>query len=172
MPSERGITLIELVIVVAIAGIFLVAVASYSVPMMAKETMRSAVYDVQTYMQLARMEAVGRNHDCWFVVNASTHELFVIDTLGTSTTTDDEVLYETTIPSSVVFAQPVSGTPITLALVTGKTFRTEFTSKGVVSSGAGDVYMMGGDRYGRVSVFAAGGIQVSRWDGNSWVTGS
>jgi prepilin-type N-terminal cleavage/methylation domain-containing protein len=172
MPSERGITLVELVIVVAVASIFLVAAASYSVPMMAKETMRSAVYDFQTYMQLARMEAVGRNHACRFVIDAGKRELFVVDTRGTPTLSDDEILYDTTVADSVVFARPASGTPITLGSVTGKIFQTTFASNGTVTSGAGDVYLMGGDRYGRISVHAAGGIEVSRWDGSSWKSGS
>ena len=54
MNGQRGVTLIELLIVLAVASLALLAVGTYAVPWIAREGLRSAVYDVQTYMQLAR----------------------------------------------------------------------------------------------------------------------
>lgn len=173
MCRQRGMTLIEMMIVVAFASLILVAVAAYTVPWLAREGMRSAVYDVQTFMQLARIEAVSRNHACRFVINTDNGRVRVFDTNGTNPTGDDVMLYERTLPSSVSFARPDAGAPVTLSQIgASDEYQTVFTSDGIVALGPGEVVLLGGQRYGRVSVFGAGGIQVERWNGSTWHVGS
>ena len=159
MHSERGMTLIETLLVVSLASLVLIATAAYSVPWIAREKMRSAIYDVQTYMQLARIEAVSRNQNCRMVVDTGSHKLWVLDTAGTSTLVDDIPLYERELPESVSFARPGGGAAVTLAQI-----------------GGGDSYqtvvIFGGEHYGRISVFAAGGTQVEKWNNGGWHVGS
>ena len=51
-------------------------------------------------------------------------------------------------------------------------YQTVFTSDGMVVLGQGEVCLLGGQRFGRISVFGAGGIQVERWTGSAWYVGS
>jgi Tfp pilus assembly protein FimT len=168
-------TLIELVIVVAVAALALVAVSAFSLPWMQKEAMRSAVYDVQTHMQLAKIEAVSRNRECRFVVDTGTRTLQVLDGNGTpsaSNTGDDILLYDATLPSNVSFTNPGAGAAVTLDDLGSGVYQVEFTSDGIVLLGAGSVMLQGGQSFGRISVFAAGGVQVDKWNGSSWHAGA
>ena len=172
MNGQKGITLTELLIVVAVASLGLLAVGTYTVPWAAKEGLRSAAFDMQTYMQLARIEAVSRNRDVRFVVDGTNHRIGVLDSAGTTSTGDDILLYSTNLPDTVSFARPDSGSAITLTHVTGKVFHTIFASDGIVDTGTGLVCLLGGNQYERVQVFGAGGIRIQKWNGTAWVTGS
>lgn len=171
MNNQKGMTLIELVIVVALAGVTLVATATYSLPWIARERARSAVYDVQSYLQLTRIEAVSRNRQCRFVLDTSTRDLQVFDGNGTTgTKADDVLLYETTLPSQIQFARPDTGAAVTLSQVgTSSAYETVFTSDGIVSQGTGEVALFGGNEFNRIMVFGAGGVSVDRWAGSGWV---
>ena len=172
MNRQKGITLVELLIVVAVISLGLLAVGTYTVPWAAREGLRSAVFDMQTYMQLARIEAVSRNRDCRFVIDGTGHSIGVFDSAGTTAVGDDILLYETDLPETVSFARPDSGSAITLTNVSGKVFHTVFGSDGIVSSGTGQASLLGGSKYERLQVFGAGGIRIQKWNGTKWVTGS
>ena len=173
MKSERGMTLIETLLVLSVAALVLVATAAYSIPWIARENMRGAVYDLQTFLQLTRIEAVSRNRDCRMVVDTSTRRLQVLDTNGTSATTDDAQLYTRTLPSSITFARPDSGVAVGFSQIGGgSSYEVIYTSDGMVTTGVGSAHLFGGQRYGRVSVFGAGGTAVERWNGSSWQSGS
>ena len=172
MFRQKGMTLVETLLVVSAAALVLAATAAYSLPWIARENMRSAVYDVQTYVQLARIEAVSRNRDCRMVVETSARTLQVFDSNGTAAKNDDTELYSRTLPSSVTFARPDVGSPVTFALISGDRYDVTFTSDGTVSSGTGEAVIFGGQRFARISVFAAGGTRVEKWNGNGWEIGS
>ncbi|NIV49140.1 MAG: prepilin-type N-terminal cleavage/methylation domain-containing protein, partial [Gammaproteobacteria bacterium] len=93
MRNQNGISLIELLVVVAVAAVALVTTVAFSMPWMAKETMRSAAHDLQAVMQLTRIEAVSRNHACRFVLNTDLGQMQVWDTRGTGGASDDELLH-------------------------------------------------------------------------------
>jgi prepilin-type N-terminal cleavage/methylation domain-containing protein len=171
MSRQSGLTLIELMMVVALAGLVLASTLAISVPWIARESMRSAVYDVQTAVQTAKIEAVSRNRPCRFVIDTSTRIAQVFDGMGTSTTTDDVLLHDTQLTSSVSFARPDSGSAVTLDNVSGSTYQTVFESDGTISLGTGVVCLFGGDRWGRIELFAAGGMHTERWNGSAWETG-
>lgn len=173
MRNEKGMTLIETLLVVAVASLVLIATAAYSVPWIAREKMRGAVYDVQLYMQLARVEAVSRNQDCRMVVDTGGGIIQVLDTNGTSNTADDLLLYSRRLPASIEFARPDSGSAVTLTQIGGgDSYQAIFASNGTVTNGIGEVVLHGGEQYGKVSVFGAGGTQVEKWTNGAWHVGS
>jgi len=166
-------TLIEVMLVVAVASLVLIATAAYSVPWIAREKMRGAVYDVQLYMQLARIEAVSRNQVCRMVLDTSGGTIAVLDSNGTSNTADDLLLYSRTLPTSIEFNRPDSGAAVTLSQI-GSTdsYQATFNSNGTVDVGTGEVVIHGAEQYGKVSVFGAGGTQVEKWNDGAWHVGS
>ena len=83
MSNQRGMTLIEVLVVLVLSAVAILAISMYAIPWIARETVRSAVYDVQHYMQLAKIEAVSRNRDCRFTVDTANRTLAVFDTMGT-----------------------------------------------------------------------------------------
>jgi Tfp pilus assembly protein FimT len=168
---ERGASLNELLIVVAVAGLSLLATVTYTVPRLDREGLHSAITEVHTYMQLARGEAISRDRACRFVVDTANHRLGVVDTAGTLPFGDDILLYETPLPRNVSFRRPDDGTAIALEPAAGQTFQALFQSDGIVSAGAGELVMQGGSEYARVRVGVNGEIQVHRWDGTAWVPG-
>jgi len=172
MGNQRGVTLIEMVAVVAVASVMLVSAIGYSVPWMAKQTMRSAVHDVRSFMQLAKIEAVSRNHECRFVVDGVNRTLEVWDMLGNTDPTDDVLLHDGRVPDPVSFDRPDGGTPVTLQVIGAKVFQTVFASDGTVSSGSGDVFFHSAESFGRIGVHAAGGTTISYWNGSAWQVGS
>ena len=172
MENQRGVTLVELVVVVALVAIMLVAVMGYSVPWMAKQSMRGAVHDVHTFLQLTRIEAVSRNRPCRFVVDTAGGEFQILDSLGTSSLADDLELHRSRLPETVGFDRPDSGGVVTLQAIDAVHFQTVFDSDGTVTSGAGDLFFHGSGSYGRIGVHVAGGTEISRWDGADWQAGS
>ena len=173
MSSESGLTLVELVVVVAIVSLIVTMTLVSAIPIIARETMHGAMADVRAFMQLTKIEAVSRNHDCGFVVDSSARTLGVWDSMGTSSTSDDELLHDGAIGESVTFARPDSGATVTLSQIGSTTsYETIFSADGAVSSGTGSVHLFGGEAFGRVSVLAAGGLETALWKASAWVAGS
>lgn len=174
MSKESGMTLIEIMVVLATAALVISAAFIYSLPWISRETMRSTAFDVQTYLQLARIEAVSRNRDVRFVIDIDNKQLEVWDGMGTVSIVDDEVLYLTNIASSIEFINPGVGAAVTMAQIGGgNEYQCIFSSDGTVGTGSGGaVIVYGGEEYGRVSVFDAGGIQVEKWNNGAWHVGS
>ncbi|MDX1388459.1 MAG: GspH/FimT family pseudopilin [Acidobacteriota bacterium] len=171
--GERGITMIELLVVVTLGLLIVTATAATALPWIARERMRSAIYDVQTFVQIARVEAVSRDQDCRFVIDTDARDLWVMDSVGTSTRTDDVVLHSRKLPDWIEIDRPDAGAAVTMQQIgTTDSYEVVFTSDGIASSGAGEVCLFGGERYGRLTVFGAGGVLVERWDGSSWNEGS
>lgn len=173
MRNAKGMTLIEVMLVVAVASLVLMTTAAYSVPWIAREKMRGAIYDVQLYMQLARVEAVSRNTDCRMVVDTAGGTLQVLDSVGTAGIYDDILLYTRSLPELVEFDRPDSGSAVTLSQIgSSDSYQAIFSSDGTVTSGIGVVVLQGAEQYGKVSVFGAGGTQVEKWTNGAWHVGS
>jgi len=166
--SQQGLTTLELLAVFALLLVVLTAVAAYSVPAIARATVRSAVYDMQSFVQLTRIEAIKRNRACRLVIDAANGEFRVWDTKGTSNIDDDEQLHVLHLPGTVAFAEPGGGSPVSLEPLGGGLFQTRFESNGSVIAGVGSVSLVGGDRFQRVSVLGAGGVLIEHWTGSSW----
>lgn len=172
MRSERGMSLAELTVVMVLVAVITTAVATYSIPWLGREEMRGAVYTIQEYVQLARIQAVSRNRDCRFLIDSGSRQISVVDLNDPSTSGDDISLYSATLSSRVTFTRPDSGAAVTLAAVSGNLYQATFASDGSVSAGAGLIAVQGGDGNYRVNIYGAGGLRVERWNGSAWVAGS
>ncbi len=170
--SERGATMFELMIVLVLAGLLLGASVSYSVHSIGREEVRAAAHEIQTYMQIARAEAIKRNRTCRFTVNTANRVVRAIDTMGTSSTTDDVVLQSATLSSKVSFSRPGGGSAVTLPVLSGSVYALDFDSQGIVSGSTGTVSVKGGDRFDQVTAMAGGATRIDRWSGTAWVNGS
>ena len=172
MRSQKGMTLLELVIVLALALVAIAMTAALSGPWIARESMRGAVGNVNSYFQLAKIEAVSRNRPCRFVADTSAGTLEVWDTMGTPLLSDDTELYSADLPSTVSFDRPDAGAVVTLFQLGGSDrYHTVFNSDGVAAIGTGAVFLHGGDGFGSVRVHAAGGVDVAYWNGSAWRMG-
>ncbi len=165
MHNEKGMTLAELLVALALATAVLVVATTFSIPMLARETMRSSVYDVQMTMQVARVEAVTRNRNTRFDLNRAQRWVRVID-LETG-----EELHRRQLPSAVSFARPDAGQAVTLPPAGPVMHQVTFFADGTVNNG-GDVCLHGGNDYRKLSLYGAGGVQIERWTGSKWVSGS
>ncbi len=171
VKRQAGVTVPELLILFALITMVMALAAAATVPRIARETMRGAMHNVGTLVRAARLESVKRNHSCRFVVDLTVRTLSVVDTNGTASTSDDTTLRSLALPSIVSVARPDGGAPITFTLASG-VYHVEFDPDGHVSSGAGEVVLCSGERYGKVVVYSAGGVRYQKWDGLSWVAGS
>jgi len=172
MRRGRGYTLVELVVVLVVFAFLITATITYALPWFAREDMRSAVYQVQTHLQVSRIQAVTRNRSCVFQIDSANRRVQVYDLNDPAVTTDDILLADFTLPSTISFSDPAGGSAITLTSLSSTLFQATFSSDGSVSAGAGVIIMAGGNRYDRLSLFAAGGLRVESWNGSAWVTGA
>ena len=168
-PLERGATLSELLVVLAIVALVLMLSLTYAIGWIGKAECRGGVYSMQSFLQRARMEAVARNRACRFTVDTATRKMRVINLVDVANNSDDLLLSDTTLSSKLSFARPDTGDAVTLASISGTTYGATFASDGSLSAGAGVVSLLAGDGYLRVNLYGAGGAAIERWDGAAWV---
>ncbi len=171
VKRQAGMTVSELLIVFTLATLVMALGAVATVPRIARESMRGALHNIGTLVRAAQLESVKRNRACRFVVDLAARTLSVVDTNGTITLSDDDTIRFLTMPSIVSVARPDTGSPITFTPASG-VYHVEFDPDGHVSTGAGEMVLCSGERYGRFVVFSAGGVRYERWNGSSWVVGS
>jgi len=169
---EQGVTLPELLVVLLVAGLLLTAGFTYSLPWLGREDVRSAAYEVQSHLQLARIQAIARNHQCLFLVDTSIRRIQVIDLNDPANSLDDIVLADVSLPDHILFTRPGGGAPITLASISPSAYQATYASDGSVSAGSGEIVLLGGDRYVKVSLYGAGGVKVEHWTGAAWTLGA
>lgn len=168
--DARGYSLVEMLMTVAVIALAAGAAASIAGPALAREGMRGDLYAIAGAMQRGRVEAVSRNRACQVMVNTEDGRILVVDGMGTGSTSDDVVVQRGTISSRSSFAAPGGGSPLTVDKFVGAWYGVEFDSDGTVGSGVGQIALSAGDRYGRISIFAGGGAQVSFWKDGAWDT--
>lgn len=171
LRSQSGVTLVELLGVLVLSVSIIALGTAVTVPQIARQTMRSSLHTGGALMRSARVEAVKRHRASKFVVNLGARTMSVVDTMGTSTTTDDVVLHWAALPSVVSVARPDAGAPITFA-GSDPIYTVEFHPDGYVSSGAGEMVLCSGTFYDKITVFTAGGIKYEQWNGSAWVDSS
>ena len=168
MGSQRGVTLLELLAVLALVGITIAFAIVGSLAWIQRQASRSAVYHVQAVLQSARAEAVARNRACQVRIDAQARTVRIID-LNLSGTSDDVQLSRLNLSSTIRFDRPDAGDPITLPTLAPGVHEATFEADGTVSSGAGgEIVVRGGDDYHRVTLFGAGAVRVERWGHDGW----
>ena len=170
--NERGISFLEILILLVIVSLVAVTTTAYVREWLDREAMRSAVYQVQTHIQMAKVLAVTRNRPCRFVINEISRRIQVFDLMDPGDTSDDVELANFTLSKDVFFNRPDAGSAITLASLGPDTYGATFDADGTVNAGTGDVVLQGADRYDMVSLYGAGGVRIRRWNGSAWVVGS
>lgn len=172
MRRDQGVTFIEVCAALLIFSLVLLITFGVVLPALAREEMRGALYTVQVNLQLAKTNAVDRSRACQFRIDTATRGISVYDLNDPSSSGDDLLLQTVTLPSRVTFTTPDASTPVTLTNLSGTTYEARFASNGSVTSSAGVVSIQGGGDSYRVSLFAAGGMKIERWNGSAWVVGA
>ena len=145
--------MLELMIVIGIIAILSAITVPNLIGWYQHQGLRSAVVELQSNLQLAKMSAVKQNQSCSVNINtgAGSYNITCIGktvSLGTYT-------------GGVVFDSPNGST-------TANTLT--FTSRGICSPW-GNIYLTNKDNsaYYRVQVFISGGVVTSKWNGANWV---
>lgn len=168
MNQVEGFTLAETLVALSLVAVLAGVAAAYSVPAIAREQMRSAIYETTSFLRLARAEAISRSRECRFVLDTQSRRIEVWDGNGTSTSVDDILLRRRPLASSVVVSRPDRGPAVSLERIGDSArFQTVFNSEGIVTSGTGSVTLRGGFRFVTLTVFAAGGIELREWNGTT-----
>lgn len=158
----------ELLVTVAVIGIAAGGAAIVAGPMLAREGARSDLYALQSALQTGRVEAVSRNRVCRVLINSGDRRVLIVDGMGTTSTADDVVVRRTSLSSRSSFTSPDGSSALTISNVSGSWYGVDFATDGTVQTGTGQIALRGGDRFGRVSVYAGGGAQVAFWNGSRW----
>ncbi|MFQ5766853.1 MAG: GspH/FimT family pseudopilin, partial [Acidobacteriota bacterium] len=169
---ERGMTLIETLIVLAVSSLLAGMTVSFSINWLAKERLRAGSYQVFSQLNQARLQAVKRNRSCRFTVDTATRVLNVIDLQDPADPADDVEISREVLHPYLGFQMPDGTAPVTLNPLSGTRFEATFSSSGVVTSGAGNIALGADGQFRQVSLFVAGGMRLRRWDGTEWAVGS
>lgn len=171
MSKQAGFTLTEMAVAIAVATLVATSAVSTSMPLLAREKLRSATYQMQSLLQVSRTEAVSRNSPTRFLLNPRTRTLESWDTKGTTTTADDELLRRVNLPELVSLASPDDEEAVTLDEGEGEsygTFEAVFRSDGSLASSSGAISLYSGHDFKKVTLYAAGGVDVANWGGSEW----
>jgi Tfp pilus assembly protein FimT len=160
----------EVVISTAVAGMVAATVAAGSVPLVARERLQAATHELQSTLNISRMEAISRNRPARFVLDAGSRSLETWDTMGTSTTADDELIRRVSIPGSVSLARPDKSEAVTLTDDGNNKFEVTFATDGSVAGTGGDVGLAGGGKYTMISLHGTGSSRAAKWADGQWVT--
>jgi prepilin-type N-terminal cleavage/methylation domain-containing protein len=192
--DTKGLTLIELIVVMCILGVMVMISIPNIGRWLPRYRLRSAVRDVASNMQLARLGAIKDNRE-WaiqFNTNAQTYTILSDDGGDDTWGTVDDVGYKGDLnpwPLStrsladyrnISFGDNGYGSWLNgQGVGDGVTFmnnRVEFRPDGTAGPGVlngvvGSAYLQnnrGGASCARVRFSATGGIEVVHWDGDSW----
>jgi prepilin-type N-terminal cleavage/methylation domain-containing protein len=172
VSTERGYTILEILVVLLIASLVVTMGTAFGVPWINRERARSATFQIQTQLQLARIQAVSRNRATLFLLDVATPRVQIVDLNDPLTGIDDILLYDLVLSKRLAFTHPQGTDPVTLEPVYGPYFQATFAANGTVFEGAGAIVLHGGDRYDRLTLHGAGGTRVDHWDGAAWVPGA
>jgi prepilin-type N-terminal cleavage/methylation domain-containing protein len=113
--AERGYTLSEVLVVLAIAALLLTVSFSQAIGWIGNAECRGAVYSVQSFLQRARMEAVSRNRACHVHAgHRDAEDACPRSRRRRRATRMTSSMSDTTLPSKIGFARPDSGAAVTL----------------------------------------------------------
>jgi type IV fimbrial biogenesis protein FimT len=163
---ERGFTLIELVVVIAIFGIVLAVAIPTFITFLPTMRLKGTAMDISAALQTSRMKAVSQNTNCEVVFNITDNSF-----------TESCTTITTKLREGISFGvgtdvnKNVSGVPP--APTDFVTFSTpddicRFSSRG--TSEGGTIYLKNGQNQSySVTVSTGGRIKIRKWDGTDWV---
>jgi prepilin-type N-terminal cleavage/methylation domain-containing protein len=176
--SQHGVSMIELLVVMAIVGIMLGWGGAHMVTHLSEYRLKAAVRDLISTMQKARMTAVRNNTDVGVFFNPTngTYSLCTDNGDGNWGTMDDNICpQERSIPSydsGIVYGHGSATTPVGESFgannVSYQWDRVVFTSRGTARH-AGYAYIENDkDQVVAVGTITLGTILSQKWNGNSW----
>ena len=169
MHKEAGFTMAEVVVATSIVALVMTSAVSAALPALAREKLRSATYELQSTLQVSRIEAIARNRPTRFVMNTETRTVEAWDTRGTTSTDDDELIRRVNLPRSVSLARPDSGDAVTIGVTKTASIReVTFSADGSAPGATGEITLYGGGQYRKLDLQAAGGVTVDRWVEDGW----
>lgn len=153
MRNKKGFSLFELMIVIAIIAILSAITVPNLIGWYRNQGLRNAVVELQSNLQLAKMNAVKQNQSCSININTGAGSYNIPD-IG-------KTVSLASYSGGVVFGSP-PGQGTTAGLLT-------FNSRGFCSP-FGSIYLTNRDNsaYYRTQVIISGGVVTSKWNGSNW----
>ena len=160
MRNKAGFSMIELMVVIGILAIVSAIAVPNLIAWYQHQGLRSAVVELQSNLQLAKMSAVKQNQDCSVTINIGAGS-YNIPCTGKTVSLG-------TYSGGVVFDSPDGSA--TADLLT-------FSSRGICASSLGGVSLTIGNvcltnrdqsAFYRTRVFISGGVATSKWNGANW----
>lgn len=153
MGNKKGFSLLELMIVIGIIAILSAITVPNLIGWYQHQGLRSAVVELQSNLQLAKLFAVKQNQSCRININTGAGSYNIPD-IG-------KTVLLGTYSGGVVFGSP-PGQGTTAGVLT-------FNSRGLCSP-FGSIYLTNRDNsaYYRTLVIISGGVVTSKWNGAKW----
>ena len=154
VKKNSGFTLIELLVVIVVVGIFVAIGVPNFMSWLPKYRLKSAVRDLYSNMQLAKMTAVKSNQDCTVTYSTDPDQYVLSGALSKTVVLED-------YGSGVNFNGPGNETFVTTTIT--------FNSRGTSNAGYAYLSNSGNTEYFRVSPLSSGVIKLQKWvGGSSW----
>jgi prepilin-type N-terminal cleavage/methylation domain-containing protein len=154
IKKNSGFTLIELMVVIVVIGIFVAIGLPNFMSWLPKYRLKSAVRDLYSNMQLAKMTAVKSKQNCTVTYSTDPDQYVLSGALSKTVVLGD-------YGSGVNFDGPGNETFAATTIT--------FNSRGTSNVGAGYAYLSnsGNTEYFRVSPLISGVIKLQKWVGGS-----
>ena len=154
VKKNSGFTLIELLVVIVVVGIFVAIGVPNFMSWLPKYRLKSAVRDLYSNMQLAKMTAVKSNQNCTVTYSTDPDQYVLSGALNKTVVLED-------YGSGVNFNGPGNET---FAVTT-----ITFNSRGTSNSGYAYLSNSGNTAYYKVGPLSSGVIKLQKWvGGSSW----
>ena len=154
VKKNSGFTLIELMVVIVVIGIFVAIGVPNFMSWLPKYRLKSAVRDLYSNMQLAKMTAVKSNQNCTVTYSTDPDQYVLGGALSKTVVLED-------YGSGVNFNGPGNET---FAVTT-----ITFNSRGTSNSGYAYLSNSGNTAYYKVGPLSSGVIKLQKWvGGSSW----
>jgi general secretion pathway protein H len=121
-PPSRGFTLLELLVVLVIAGITLGMVSFNAVPS-ERQALQNDAQRIALLLQLARDEAIVRNRPIAFEAEADRYRFLLHDQQAWQILTQDDLLHEREFkraPVALSINPPLAGDAVPLRIIFGR----------------------------------------------------